>query len=116
MIEEKQKYFDYHLYQCHTVQYDKEYIKDISLLGRDLSTVIIVDNLPHTFKLQKANGILIKSFYGNKKTDSALTELLSILIKIAKDKGDVRKSIQKYKNDLMNKVTSNLDYLNHQDG
>lgn len=112
MIEEKQKYFDHKLYQFHTVQNNKEYIKDISLLGRDLSTIIIVDNMPHTFKLQKANGILIKSFYGDKKNDSALNGLLPILIKIAKDKGDVRKSIQKYRNELMNKVTSNLEYLN----
>ena len=54
-------------------------IKDISRLGRDLSKIIIVDNMPQNFRLQKENGIFIKTFYGEDTNDTALIELALIL-------------------------------------
>lgn len=108
MIEAKEKLFDYKLFNYHTVRCGKTCIKDLCLLGRDLSTVIIVDNIALCFKLQKGNGILIKSYYGDNETngnDTVLNSLLPILIKIAKDKGDVRQSISKYKSEIMNHVS-----------
>ena len=50
-------------------------IKDISRLGRDLSKIIIVDNMPQNFRLQTENGIFIKTFYGEDTNDTALIEL-----------------------------------------
>ena len=58
------------------------------------------------FKLQKENGIIIKAFWGEDNSDTALIELIPILINIAKEGGDVRKGLIKYKDDIIRKVTS----------
>ena len=115
IIEQKNnaKYFDGLLYREHTILMGKKYIKDLSKLGRDLSKTIIVDNLPHSFKLQRENGILINSFYGDNMDDKALYELKRILINIYKDKKDVRDSIIKYKEDIIKNVTGIDEYVNN---
>lgn len=41
------------------------YLKDLSKLGKDLSKVVIVDNLPENFSLQPSNGIAIKSWFND---------------------------------------------------
>ena len=56
--------------------------KDISLLGRSLSKVIIVDNLYDSFMDQPANGILIKSWYDDMQ-DEELTVLQYFLKDLA---------------------------------
>ena len=69
---------------------------------------MIVDNMPQNFRLQKENGIFIKTFYGEDQEDSALFELIPILTKIATNGVDVRKSLNQFKDDILNKVSSNL--------
>ena len=64
--------------------------------------------MPQNYRLQKENGILIKSFYGEDIYDDALSSLGDILIKIADEFNDVRDGIAKYKNEILNKVSSNL--------
>ena len=59
-IEENKKYFDYKLYRQHTDIQNEEFIKDLSKIGRKLSNIIIVDNMPQNFRLQPENGIYIK--------------------------------------------------------
>ena len=107
LIEKKNntKYFDGRLYREHATKIGKKYIKDLSKIGRSLSKTLIVDNNPHSFKFQHENGILINSYYGEKNDDKALIELQKILIKIYKEKGDVRNSISKYKEDIIPKVS-----------
>ena len=107
IIEQKKntKYFSGRLYREHTIQIGQKYIKDLSKLGRDLSKTLIVDNLPHSFKLQRENGILIKSFFADNKNDKVLFELQRILINIFYDKTDVRKSIIKYSEDILKNVS-----------
>ena len=108
LIEKKNntKYFDGRLYRDHATKVGNKYIKDLSKIGRDLSRTLIVDNNPHSFKLQYENGILISSYFGEKNDDKALIELQKILIKIYKDKGDVRKSISKYKEEIIQNISS----------
>jgi len=60
------------------------------------------------FRLQKENGIIIKAFWGEDIFDTALIELIPILVNIAKDGGDVRKGLIKYKDDIFRKVTGCL--------
>ena len=75
------------------------FIKDLNKLGRDLSKIIIVDNMPNNFKLQQENGIFIKSWIGDTK-DLALKELVEMLVgmdylEIAKNSGnDLRRAVK----------------------
>jgi len=107
-IEQEENYFDARLYRQHTVVYGKDIVKDISRIGRPLDKICIVENMPQNYRLQKENGILIKSFYGDDIYDTALVSLGDILIKISKEFDDVRKGIAHYKNEILNNITSNL--------
>ena len=107
-IENDIKYFDYRLYRQHTIIYDNYLVKDISRIGRELDKMIIVDNMPQNYKLQKENGIMIKPYWGEDDYDTALISLQEILIKIAINFDDVRKGILFYKDDILNKVSSNF--------
>ena len=49
------------------------------MIGRDIAKCIIVDNIPQNFRLQKENGIFIKSFYSENKNDDSLIQLGPIL-------------------------------------
>ena len=107
LIEKKNntKFFDGRLYREHATKIGNKFIKDLSKIGRDLSKTLIVDNNPHSFKYQYENGILINSYYGEENDDKSLIELQKILIKIYKEKGDVRNSISKYKEEIIQKVS-----------
>ena len=105
-IEKNGKYFDFRLYRQHTSICENEFIKDIGKLGRPMNKLIIVDNLPQNFRLQKENGIMIKPFWGEDMYDTALYELGIILNKIANEFYDTRKGIINYKNDILIKVSS----------
>ena len=100
--------FAYRLYREHTTIIGNDYVKDISLIGRDLDKMVIVDNMAQNFKLQKENGILIHSFWGDDEYDVALIELEKILSKVAQEKGDIRVALKKYKDDILKKVSSKL--------
>ena len=100
--------FTYRLYREHTTIIGNDYVKDISLIGRDLDKTVIVDNMAQNFKLQKENGILIHSFWGDDEYDVALIELEKILRKVAQEKGDIRVILKKYKEDILKKVSSKL--------
>jgi Dullard-like phosphatase family protein len=107
-IEKGEKIFDYKLYRQHTIIYNNEFVKDISKLGRNLDKIIIVDNLPQNFRLQKENGIMIKPFWGEDNYDTALFDLCEILKKIAIEFDDVREGIINYKDDILSKVSSSV--------
>ena len=105
LIEGEEKFFDFRLYREHTLIYKNEFIKDISRIGRPLDKIIIVDNLPQNFRLQKENGIEIKSFFGDDNNDKALESLGNILKKIVNRFNDVRNGILEYKNEIRNKIS-----------
>ena len=105
-IEEDKIYFEHRFYREHSTIIDNDFVKDLSRIGRPLDKIIIVDNMPQNFRLQKENGIIIKAFWGEDNTDTALYELIPILVNIAKEGGDVRKGLVKYKNEIIKKVTS----------
>jgi CTD small phosphatase-like protein 2 len=108
-IEQDRLYFDYRLYRQHTIIFENDFVKDISRLGRDLSKIIIVDNMPQNFRLQKENGIFIKTFYGEDPDDTALMDLIPILKKVAQDKKDIRTSLMKCKDDILKRISSNIE-------
>ena len=109
-VDKKQHFFKNRLYRKHTVFINNVYVKDLSKLGRDLSKIIIIDNQPENFQLQKENGIFIKSFFGNDKNDKVLDYLMPILKNIANDpNNDVREELKKYNKEIFLNVTTNLN-------
>jgi CTD small phosphatase-like protein 2 len=87
-----------------------DFIKDLSTIGRDLKKTIIVDNLPQNFRLQKENGIYIKTYWGDDNKDTALLDLIPILTNIANDYPiDIRKSLKQYHEEILKKISSNLN-------
>ena len=107
-IEENKIYFEHRFYKEHATIIDYDFVKDLSKIGRPLDKIIIIDNMSQKFRLQKENGIIIKAFWGEDNFDTALIELIPILVNIAKDGGDVRKGLIKYKDDIIKKVTGCL--------
>lgn len=80
-------------------------IKDLTKLDRDLSKCIIIDNLPENFTNQQENGIFIKSWYNNDANDTALKDLMPILIEIVETKSsDVREFLKNYKLKMIEKI------------
>jgi TFIIF-interacting CTD phosphatase-like protein len=88
----------------------------LSKLGRDLSKIIIIDNMPQNFKLQKDNGVYIKTFYGEDADDTALIDLIPILLKLVENTDfDIRKELKKFKNEIFRKITTNIDRISQKD-
>ena len=117
IIEEKKNYFIARLFREHATFKNNSYIKDLTNLGRDINSIIIIDDKEISFSLQKQNGILIKPFYGTYsevKNDFVLYDLFTIITKIILDKSkDVRQGINKYQYEIKQKVTKNYAKLNN---
>lgn len=79
------------LYREHCSISNCTLFKNIDLLGRDLASVIIVDNSPANFKSNTSNGIAIETWIEN-QNDNKLEEL-SLLLKNLACVEDVRKYI-----------------------
>jgi CTD small phosphatase-like protein 2 len=98
-------YIKYRLYRQHALPWGSVYIKDLSRLGRELSKLIIVDNVPENFQLQQDNGIFITSWFDD-VTDTALVELSTILLNIGKTRNkDLREELRNYR-ELLNQTGS----------
>jgi TFIIF-interacting CTD phosphatase-like protein len=68
-------------------------IKDISLLGRDINKVIIVDNSPQCYEYQPENAVSVSSWFGD-TTDCELRELTRILLsETMRECDDVREGL-----------------------
>eukprot|EP00180_Rhodochaete_pulchella_P000180 Plantae.Rhodophyta-Rhodochaete_pulchella.ctg1119.p1 GENE.Plantae.Rhodophyta-Rhodochaete_pulchella.ctg1119~~Plantae.Rhodophyta-Rhodochaete_pulchella.ctg1119.p1 ORF type:complete len:300 (+),score=36.75 Plantae.Rhodophyta-Rhodochaete_pulchella.ctg1119:1547-2446(+) len=76
------------LFREHCVYVGGNYIKDLSLLGRDVKRVIIIDNSPITYALQPENAIASVSWV-NDMEDRQLDEFIETLDR-AKNLKDVR--------------------------
>lgn len=91
-------------------------IKDISLINRDLSKSIIIDNIASNFKLQPRNGIAISTWTGDTE-DLSLLNLIPVLIKLARSNvTDVRDGLEMLSEYMEAKMSSgeeiNFDDVN----
>ena len=111
-IESEKTYFDYVFYREHAIIIGDDFVKDLNRIGRSLDKVIIVDDMPQNFRLQRQNGITIKPFLGDDNNDMALYDLLPILKRIAEEGNDVRTGLAKYRDEIVKKITSNISKHN----
>jgi TFIIF-interacting CTD phosphatase-like protein len=87
------------------------FTRDLSKIGRDLSKVIIIDNLPENFRMQNNNGLPIITWTDNMR-DTQLRDLSLILEDIYKHKvTDVRVIIKRLKDEILKSKNVNSPYL-----
>jgi len=71
------------LYRQHCTPMNGIYVKDLSLIGRDMKDIILVDNSPNSFLFQPENAYHIKNFFDD-KSDRELMRLAEFLDNIMK--------------------------------
>ncbi|CAI5981446.1 unnamed protein product [Closterium sp. NIES-65] len=77
------------LFRDSCIWWRNSYVKDLTMLGRDLTKTMIVDNSPLSYAFQPENGIAIPSYY-DEQGDRELAKLVPVLMKLAAVEDDVR--------------------------
>ncbi|KAM6921479.1 CTD small phosphatase-like protein 3 [Xenentodon cancila] len=82
IMDPQRKLFRHRLYQDDCACVLGHYIKDLGILGRDLTKTVVLDNAPHTYPYHLMNTIPIKSWSGEAE-DRELQKLIPYMEKLA---------------------------------
>lgn len=85
-------FISHRLYRQHCTELRGAFFKELPLLGRPMSQCILVDNSPISVACNADNGVLCRSWYGERQ-DQELMELLAILQDLRAQGGDVGKHL-----------------------
>ncbi|KAI8047648.1 HAD-like domain-containing protein [Thamnidium elegans] len=77
------KVVNHRLFRESCYSYKGTYIKDLSRLGRDLKSVIILDNTPASYSFHPSNAVPVSTWF-NDQHDSELIDLIPFLEDLAK--------------------------------
>ncbi|XP_077440309.1 CTD small phosphatase-like protein 3 isoform X2 [Vanacampus margaritifer] len=95
ILDPQRKLFRHRLYQDECACVQGHYIKDLSILGRDLAKTVILDNAPHTYPYHLLNTLPIKSWSGE-SDDRELHKLIPYMEKLSAAE-DFREVLKKRK-------------------
>jgi CTD small phosphatase-like protein 2 len=81
LIDTDGRLIHHRLFRESCLHVEGNYLKDLHVLGRDLSVTMLVDNSPHAYGYQVDNGIPIESWFDNTE-DTELVKLSHFLKKV----------------------------------
>lgn len=116
-IDPERRLLPYRLFREDTVEYKgTKFVKDISLLGRDLKKTVLIDNSVMTMRASPDNCVLIDDFYGD-KVDRQLEVMWGVLTEL-NDLPDVRPCLREtfYISHKIEEILANPDAIQEPTG
>ena len=89
LLDPEGRVFTHKLYRDSCLNVEGNYLKDLNVLGRDLTRTVLVDNSPHAFGYQVDNGVPIESWFDD-RNDTELLKLTRFLEALIAGGSDVR--------------------------
>jgi len=95
LLDPEHKFVNHRLFREACLFVQGNYLKDLTVLGRDLSKTLLVDNSPHAYGYHIDNGIPIESWFDD-SNDTELLKLIGFLKKIENNIDDVRPIVHEH--------------------